>query len=248
MSREVASLAVFYSLLGAYALVTAAAGLTGWISPELSSHAQNILGWAASLSGLGALYFMHRIYRIPARPFWDHWQVLTAFYGNMLALGSLVVGLVYGWMLHSAGNALSELMEHLAWPLVAGLMLEGLGLYFHAGDMQRRGAEGAAALYRQRTGFARTYQARNIGLVLSIIAAASATMTAVQGTPGMIIWTAMALLVTATAVLSRAMFYAVVIPTTMPGGFFWRNEGFQQHAREIGLAQMPQVGVLPKMH
>jgi hypothetical protein len=37
-----------------------------------------------------ALYFMRRIYRIPARPYWNHWQVLTAFYGNMLALGPLV--------------------------------------------------------------------------------------------------------------------------------------------------------------
>ena len=44
------------------------------------------------------------------------------------------------------------------------------------------------------------------------------------------------------------MFYAVVIPTTMPGAFFWRNEGFQVHARESGLAHMPQVGVVPELH
>jgi len=39
-----------------------------------------------------------------------------------------------------------------------------------------------------------------------------------------------------------------VIPTTMPGAFFWRNKGFEEHARKTGLAKMPQVGVLPDVH
>jgi hypothetical protein len=34
----------------------------------------------------------------------------------------------------------------------------------------------------------------------------------------------------------------------MPGAFFWRNKGFQEHARETGLANMPQVGVIPDTH
>ena len=45
-----------------------------------------------------------------------------------------------------------------------------------------------------------------------------------------------------------ALFYVLVIPTTMPGAFFWRNKGFEEHARETGLANMPQVGVLPNAH
>ncbi|MBA2351632.1 MAG: hypothetical protein H0V78_07555, partial [Burkholderiales bacterium] len=48
--------------------------------------------------------------------------------------------------------------------------------------------------------------------------------------------------------IGRALFYVLVIPTTMPGAFFWRNKGFEQHARETGLARMPQVGVLPDAH
>ena len=51
-----------------------------------------------------------------------------------------------------------------------------------------------------------------------------------------------------TALIGRALFYALVIPTTMPGGFFWRNKGFEEHARATGLAEMPQVGVLPDCH
>jgi len=51
-----------------------------------------------------------------------------------------------------------------------------------------------------------------------------------------------------TAVVGRALFYVLVIPTTMPGAFFWKNKGFQEHARETGLANMPQVGVVPDAH
>jgi hypothetical protein len=43
--------------------------------------------------------------------------------------------------------------------------------------------------------------------------------------------------------VGRLLFYVVVIPTTMPGAFFWKNPGFEEHARETGLAAMPQVGV-----
>jgi hypothetical protein len=34
----------------------------------------------------------------------------------------------------------------------------------------------------------------------------------------------------------------------MPGAFFWKNKGFEQHARDIGLAAMPQVGVVRLNH
>jgi len=54
--------------------------------------------------------------------------------------------------------------------------------------------------------------------------------------------------VLATAIAGRALFYVLVIPTTMPGAFFWRNRAFEEHARETGLAKMPQTGVLPLSH
>ncbi|HID45917.1 MAG TPA: aspartate carbamoyltransferase, partial [Chromatiaceae bacterium] len=52
----------------------------------------------------------------------------------------------------------------------------------------------------------------------------------------------------ASAILGRAMFYVMVIPTTMPGAFFWKNKGFVEHARETGLADMPQLGVAYEQH
>jgi hypothetical protein len=51
-----------------------------------------------------------------------------------------------------------------------------------------------------------------------------------------------------TSLIGRALFYVLVIPTTMPGAFFWKNKGFEEHARQIGLARMPQVGVAPLRH
>lgn len=55
------------------------------------------------------------------------------------------------------------------------------------------------------------------------------------------------LLALVSAVIGRALFY-VVVPTTMPGAFFWRNRDFVEHAREVGLAEMPQLGVAHERH
>ena len=72
--------------------------------------------------------------------------------------------------------------------------------------------------------------------------------TGLDGFAGVAAWTGAAALIVATALIGRALFYVLVIPTTMPGAFFWRNKGFADHARETGLAKMPQVGVLPDAH
>jgi hypothetical protein len=52
----------------------------------------------------------------------------------------------------------------------------------------------------------------------------------------------------AVALVGRALFYVLVVPTTMPGAFFWKNKAFEQHARDIGLADFPQTGVVPLSH
>ena len=45
--------------------------------------------------------------------------------------------------------------------------------------------------------------------------------------------------------IARALFYSVVTPTTMPGSLFIKNEGFEQFAKETGLANDHMVGVSP---
>ncbi len=248
VSREVAGIAVFYGLLAAYAGLTAFPQLFSWLPAGWLRTAQMACGWGALLAGPVALYFMHAIYRIPARPFWHHWQVLTAFYGNMLALGGLVVGLVAAVTLTLASAPYAGLWQVLAWPIVAGLLLEGLGLTMHAHDLKRQGGEGAASHYRQVTTYGKTYLARNAGLAVGALAVTALAVSGVEGGSGIVIWTLVATAVAAVAVVGRALFYVLVIPTTLPGAFFWHNKGFEEHARATGLAQWPQVGVVPDTH
>ncbi len=251
VSREVASLAVFYNLLGLYTiLVTFPFVLTDWLGLSVSvvESIIAITGWAAVITGPISLFFMHSIYRIKARPFWNHWQVLTSFYGNMLALGGLLIGYVYSCVLVIEGLEASALIDIVAWSILSGLLIEAYGLWRHAADMQKQGGEGAASYYVQRTKFGKTYQARNIGLAISIVLAAVLFIGLPEVDVAMIILTLLAVVMLLTALIGRALFYVLVIPTTMPGAFFWHNKGFEEHARETGLAEMPQVGVVPDSH
>ena len=251
VSREVASLAVFYNLLGVYALlVTIPFVLTDWIglSVEFVATLTNLAGWAAVIAGPISLFFMHSIYRIKARPFWNHWQVLTSFYGNMFALGGLLIGLVYGSVLFAQGQDAAALLSIAAQLMLGGLILEAVGLWRHAADMNKQGGEGAGSHYVQCSEFGKTYLARNSGLLVTILLVTTMLLMAPVGVMSLVSMVVIALVMLATAVVGRALFYVLVIPTTMPGAFFWRNKGFQEHARETGLADMPQVGVVPDSH
>ena len=249
VSREVAAIAVFYNALGAYAVLSAAPGIVAWLLPTAAVEGlRAAAGWLAVVSGPLALYAMSRIYRIKARPFWDHWQVLTSFYGSMLALGPLAVGLVYAGVLLARGESHAGLLALLAWPVALGLALEAVGLAVHARDLKQRGGEAAASHVEQCTTFGNTYILRNTGLALGIVAIVALAVAQPDGPAGYAAWLVAAALVLATATIGRALFYVLVIPTTMPGAFFWRNKAFEEHARQTGLAKMPQVGVLPDAH
>jgi len=121
-------------------------------------------------------------------------------------------------------------------------------LIVHARDLVRRGGEAAASQLEQRTTFGKTYIARNIGVALGLEFIAALGALQVDGRAGFLAWAVAAALIIATATIGRALFYVLVIPTTMPGAFFWRNKGFEEHARKTGLAKMPQVGILPDAH
>ena len=248
VSREVAGIAVFYNFLGAYTLLTCLPMLFQWLPDAFGQLLVSMMGWGAVVSGLAAIYFMHKIYRIPARPFWNHWQVLTSFFGSMLVLGPLYVLLSYAVAQTVSGSSWSDAASVLASIISIGLIIEMTGLYYHQRDLVEQGGEGAAAHYEQLTKFGKTYTARNIGLFAGLAFAMSLSVVTLDGVSGITIWAMAAVVITITALIGRALFYALVMPTTMPGAFFWRNKGFEEHARETGLACMPQVGVLPDMH
>ncbi|MDX2457626.1 MAG: dimethyl sulfoxide reductase anchor subunit [Gammaproteobacteria bacterium] len=248
VSREVAGIAVFYNFLGAYTLLSALPMLFAWLPAILTTGLSQLCGWGAVVSGLAALYFMHSIYRIPARPFWNHWQVLTSFYGSMLALGPLVVVLAYITAQLLQGQPWAGTVNAFAWIMLSGLLLEAVGLVYHVRDLQRGGGEGLASHYEQRTKFGKTWLLRNAGIGTAMLLLALIGLLNLKGDGDLFLWMAAAVVIVATALIGRALFYALVIPTTMPGAFFWRNKGFEEHARETGLAKMPQVGVLPECH
>ncbi|MCB1864992.1 MAG: dimethyl sulfoxide reductase anchor subunit [Chromatiales bacterium] len=244
VSREVAGIAVFYNLLGLYTLLSAFPGWWGWLPDGWHRIAESAAGAGAVLAGIAALYFMHRIYRIPARPYWDHWQVLTAFLGNMLGLGAAALGLI----VLVIGSAPDASLRPLAALIALGLTFEAIGLWAHARAMRVRGGEGAAAMLVQATMFGHTAALRYALLAAGLVLAVAMALAAPTGPVAAGGWLALSLAVAGAAILGRMLFYALVIPTTMPGAFFWRNRAFEAHARETGLADLPQTGVLPAAH
>lgn len=260
--REGLGIAVFMGALGLHVLFSLPANsvfqwldatLFGGIFSELLSAGwmtglANVFGWLALPSALAGLYYMNRCYRIKARPFWNHWQVVTSFFGNMLSLGALVSGVVIVATLAWMGSAYSSAMMMAGILMLIGVAAESIGLMAHSRDLNSATHEGAASHFIQCTTFGKTYYCRNVLLGSNLLLMIGLLVFAGDGTIALIGWTCAGLLLLTTSVVGRALFYVLVIPTTMPGAFFWKNKGFEQHARDIGLAEMPQVGVIPNAH
>jgi DMSO reductase iron-sulfur subunit len=194
------------------------------------------------VSGIATIYYMYRCYRIPARPFWDHWQTATAFIGNCLSLGAVAVGLIS----LLAGTASAEGLQVLSQTAGLGVLMEGFGLVVHARAMGAAHTEGAVSQYVQQTTFGRTYQLRNGLMGVNLALLGLMAVGAVASSTGL--WLAVSISVLVVALVGRALFYVLVVPTTMPGAFFWKNKGFEQHARDIGLARNAAVGVTLSDH
>ncbi len=211
-------------------------------------------GIFAVISGIAGLFYMFKCYRIKARPFWDHWQTGASFAGNALSIGALFGGVLVISTLYATG-ASQELITNATFifteVFTLGLIIECIGLFFHNKDLSAAEHEGAASHYVQCTTFGKTYALRNVLLGLNIGACIALLTLGHLGYVGeylLFAWLGLGVLAFFTAAIGRALFYILVIPTTMPGAFFWKNKGFEQHARDVGLADMPQVGVAPDLH
>jgi len=246
VSREVAGIAVFFNSLGVHFLALLLA--TQWPQMALLEQIGVIFGYVAVLSGPLAIYFMHKIYRIEARPYWNHWQVLTAFFGNMLTLGALMTALIFVPVFLYNGQSVGSLVRFTSVLMVVGLVAEGIGHIFHARDLNIQGREGHVSYYEQVSTFGKTYILRNVLLLINVFVALALGFAGGDSLLTIIVWAILVLSVLVTATIGRAMFYVLVVPTTMPGAFFWKNKGFEAHARDSGLAQMPQVGVVAETH
>lgn len=205
------------------------------------------LGVLGVVGGAVGLYYMYRCYRIKARPFWNHWQTACSFVGNALSLGALVVAALNAPYLLLTGGDYTALLHGLLPAMVLGIALECVGLLFHAKDLNTAQSEGSVSHYIQCTTFGKTYYLRNLLLGFNLLVAIILWPNASE-LAGVVGWLWLLLSVLFTSVVGRALFYVLVVPTTMPGAFFWRNKGFEDHAREIGLAANPAVGVAPHGH
>jgi len=246
VSREVAGIAVFFNSLAAHFLALLVYDQFGEF--EIAKQAATLFAYAAAISGPIAIYFMHKIYRIEARPFWNHWQVLTAFYGNMLSLGSLITGLFFVPFFIYNNLSVSDLIQLLAAVMLTGLLIEAIGHYFHAKHLNVKGREGAVSYYEQVTTFGKTNLLRYGLLLINIIISAALMIAGGESAVALEIWLLIAVSVLVSSIISRAMFYVMVVPTTMPGAFFWKNKGFEEHARETGLANVVQAGIIADTH
>lgn len=205
----------------------------------------------ALASGFGGLYYMNKCYQIKARPFWHHWQTVTSFAGNSLSLGALVSGVIVISTLLIQEQIIDRALLVFTVVFLLGMVIESGGLAFHHRDLNRSENESGAAHYVQCTTFGKTYFFRNTLLALNITVAAIVLIlqaTNIIKDSLLLLWLSLALVNVFTAAIGRALFYILVIPTTMPGAFFWKNKGFEQHARDVGLADNPATGVAPLMH
>ena len=248
VSREGLGVAIFMAFAGLY-----------WIALLLQeafsipAAVLNGLGLMAVVGALGGLYYMYKCYRIPARPFWNHWQTATSFVGNALSLGALISGgFVTAAALTGGAVSLLESLQLFGSIMAAGIALEVLGLIYHAKNNAGAEHEGAASHYIQTTTFGKTYITRNIVMgVLLVSVIALLFISSVSVSASSLLLTAcavVALMLVMSVLVSRALFYVLVVPTTMPGAFFWRNKGFEQHAKDIGLANVVDAGVVADSH
>jgi len=227
VSREIAGVSLFFVGL-VLTLILPLIGLRFLLN----------IGHTVTAAGFGlGSYYMYKLYRIPARPFWDHWQTGSAFYGTILSLG----GVLFGVLL--LPFAFSEaLIAEIAVVSLAGLLLEAVGHVVHRFDVRNTG-EGQASFFEQITTFGKSYQLRNALLIVNMM-----LMIILIVYPSALLLTISFITILLSAYLGRILFYALVIPTTMPGAFFWKNDKFKEHAIESGLSEMPQLAVMPQRH
>ena len=258
VSREGLGVAMFLNFAGLHMLLSLPSN--SWVQsivPDVTSLAGNgvVNGLASAsaflaiIAGAGGLYYMVKCYRIKARPFWNHWQTATSFIGNGLSLGALLVCSMAVATAVLSGVEFTAAILVGGSVLLVGLLLEATGLFAHAKSMRNAAHEGAASFYIQETTFGKTYLLRNGLLVLNIVLVASLLATQATSVLALSLWGLSAALLITNCVVSRALFYILVVPTTMPGAFFWKNKGFEEHAKDIGLAAtMPSAGIIDSGH
>lgn len=143
LSREIL-FTVLYGLFGLLyiGVVSGRVKLAGW---------RNALGWLVSLSGIGLVYSMSRIYMIEAVPSWNTVATPIAFFTATLLLGGLITGALYQTGRRSVSQAEQAARTSLfRWIGLGSVVLVGIqvvALVLGAAGLQAQvGAAAASAL------------------------------------------------------------------------------------------------------
>ncbi len=248
VSREIAGVSLFYAGLLLYSLLHF---MPYFIMTAVADSVMTAVGVLQQFAAVVALagiafggFYMIKIYRIPARPFWNHWHTNASFVATMMTLGACTIA---GFLLTGMVSTNTAQLSLQTFSLIvgAGVLLEIVALLAHARAAAQTQSEAALSYYEQTGTYGYNFVLRNSLLVVSLGLTLASFFLADMA---LLLWPLLMLSVLISNIIGRSLFYVVVIPTTMPGAFFWRNKKFQQHARETGLANMPQVGVLPEAH
>jgi DMSO reductase iron-sulfur subunit len=241
VSREIAGVSLFYTGLLGYTAFSIFDNL-------LFNLIASLFAVVGLVGGAVGVYYMYKLYRIPARPFWNHWQTGTAFVGTALSFGGLLMAVTSAVLLPLALPSTQALLQCLAAIMALGLALEGIGHIAHARAMHGAEHEGAVSYYIQTTEYGKSYLLRNALLAANVVIATVIALTGLNTWAAWLTGVPFLLSMLVLAAFGRSLFFVLVIPTTMPGAFFWKNKGFVEHAREIGLADSPQHGVAYESH
>jgi len=250
LSREIAGVTLFFMGFAGYGLFKSLDmfGLFNNVDILNVNIIEVLITASATAAVLGAvvgLYYMIKLYLIPARPYWNHWQTASSFVATALVFGATSIAFIASVTIATLD---SSLIHQTAMVALFGLVLEAVGLIAHARTLKNSKDEGVASHFEQTTRYGKSYLLRNVLLAINFVALTAIILFGLAGVTGAVMGSLLIASLISSAVIGRALFYVLVIPTTMPGAFFWRNKGFEEHARETGLAKMHQVGVVPDNH
>ena len=250
LSREIAGVSLFFMGFAGYGFFTGLDmfGLFNNIDILNVNIIEALILASSVVAVFGAvvgLYYMVKLYLIPARPYWNHWQTASSFVSTALIFGAVSITFIASI---ATGTLDNTLIYQAAIIVLVGILLETVGLIAHARDLKKNQGEGAVSHFEQTTRYGKSYLLRNVLIILNIAVLTFIILSGLNDVAGAVIGSILVVSLTISAIIGRALFYVLVIPTTMPGAFFWRNKGFEEHARETGLANMQQVGVVPDNH
>lgn len=194
LSREVTLFGIFILCLAAYILPLSA---PGWVE------ARGLMGILAAVIGMVALIATGAVYRLQARPAWNHWSTVVQF-----AVGALSAGLLTGWLTWSsvgAGGLASATGEAMLGPIAGvALLLSPILTWIRYNRLQKGSAE-ARETWRLVYGKYRWILAARIvgagvGLILLLLGG----------------WAIAWLFATLGDIADRVLFFNTAVPVSLP--------------------------------